>query len=108
MTGFNHTLVELSGITPAQLTDTHGLSSVVVAAAGAIGIASDIPPVVSEGHQGTVVGFMSRDGHIVLHTTTTVGRCLVDIIARAPVPVTKGADVIALRLGAKQRTPIDR
>jgi hypothetical protein len=46
------------------------------------------------------VGLLCRDGHVVLHTMPDAGHCLVDIVARAPLVASKGADVIARRLGA--------
>jgi S-adenosylmethionine/arginine decarboxylase-like enzyme len=97
---FNVLCVELTGLSASRLADAEGLSAVVVAAAGAIGVSTDAPPMVRRGHQGVAVGLLCRDGHVVLHTMPDAGHCLVDIVARAPLVASKGADVIARRLGA--------
>ena len=49
---FNHQLLEFSSVDPARLRDTHALSGLVVAAAGAVGMPSLGPPVVREGAEG--------------------------------------------------------
>ena len=101
---FHQQLVELDGISASRLTDVDALSALVVAAAGAIGISADTPPQVRRGHQGVAVGLLCREGHIVLHTMPEAGICLVDIVGRIEVPVTKGVEVIARRLGGQRRT----
>ena len=96
---FNHHLLELTSVPGARLADAHGLSAVVVAAAGAVGMPTLGPPVVRDGPGGIVIGMLCREGHIVLHTAPAEGLCVVDIVARAPADVRKGVDVIARRLG---------
>ena len=48
---FNHQLLEFTSIDPARLRDTHVLSGLLVAAAGAVGMPSLGPPVVREGQE---------------------------------------------------------
>lgn len=98
MSTFNHHVVELSSLAPSRLNDPASLSAVVVAAAGAIGMSTNGPPLTQRGPLGIAVGLLCRDGHIVLHAAPNDGFCLVDIVARAPADVTKGADVILRRL----------
>jgi S-adenosylmethionine/arginine decarboxylase-like enzyme len=97
---FNHQLLEFTSIDPARLRDTHALSGLVVAAAGAVGMPSLGPPVVREGAGGIAVALLCLEGHIVLHCAPEEGACLVEIIARAPADVSKGIDVISRRLGS--------
>lgn len=96
---FNHALIQLTGIAPDRLDDTESLAAVAVAAAGAIGLAGNAP-VSCGGPRGAALALLGTDGHVVLHTVPTRGLCLVDIVARAPIPVSRGVDVIARRLGA--------
>ncbi len=97
---FNHQLLEFTSIDPERLRDTHVLSGLLVAAAGAVGMPSLGPPVVREGAGGIAVALLCLEGHIVLHCAPSEGACLVEIIARAPADVWKGIDVISRRLGS--------
>ena len=96
---FNHRLLELTSLPGARLADAHGLSAMVVAAAGAVGMPTLGPPVVRDGPGGIVIALLCREGHIVLHTAPSEGLCVVDLVARAPADVGKGVEVIARRLG---------
>ena len=49
---FNHQLLEFTSVDPARLRDTHALSGLVVAAAGAVGMPSLGPPVVARAREG--------------------------------------------------------
>jgi S-adenosylmethionine/arginine decarboxylase-like enzyme len=96
---FNHYLVELTAINSERLRDTDGLSALVVAAAGAVGMPGLGPPVARQGAGEIAVALLCLEGHIVLHCAPGEGVCLVDIVARAPADVGKGIDVISRRLG---------
>ena len=96
---FNHRLLELTSLPGARLADAHGLSAMVVAAAGAVGMPTLWPPAVRDGPGGIVIALLCREGHIVLHTAPSEGLCVVDLVARAPADVGKGVEVIARRLG---------
>ncbi len=102
---FRQLLMELGGIQPGRLTDGDGLSSLVVAAAGAIGMATEGPPAVRSTHRGAAVGLVCREGHIVLHTDATSGSCLVDIVGRGDLPIERGLDVVMRKLEAMSATP---
>jgi S-adenosylmethionine/arginine decarboxylase-like enzyme len=97
---FGHEVVELASITAHRLADADGLSAMVVAAAGAVGMLALGPPLVREGPGGIAIAMLCREGHIVLHAVPSEGICLVDIVARSPATVSRGVDVIARRLGA--------
>jgi S-adenosylmethionine/arginine decarboxylase-like enzyme len=102
---FRQLLMELGGIAPGRLTDGGALSSLVVAAAGAIGIATEGPPAVRTSHRGAAVGLVCREGHIVLHTEATAGTCLVDIVGRGDLPIERGLDVVMRKLEATSASP---
>jgi S-adenosylmethionine/arginine decarboxylase-like enzyme len=95
---FNHYLLEFIELNPERLRDTDGLSALVVAAAGAVGMPGLGPPVAREGAGDIAVALLCLEGHIVLHCAPDEGVCLVDIVARAPADVGKGIDVISRRL----------
>ena len=61
-----------SGVRPAS-RDADGLSAVVVAAAGAVGMPALGPPIVREGPRGVAVALLCREGHIVLHALPREG-----------------------------------
>jgi S-adenosylmethionine/arginine decarboxylase-like enzyme len=96
---FNHDCFEVSALAPERLGDPDGLSAIIVAAAGAVGMLALGPPVVRHAPQGLAIGMLCRDGHIILHTTPGQGTCFIDIAARAPANIDKGVDVILRRLG---------
>ena len=92
---FTYHLDELTGISGARLADPAGLSAVVVAAAGAVGLSPLGPPIVREGPAGAAVALLCRDGHIVLHAAPHEGLCFVAVVARAPAEAGRGVEVIA-------------
>ena len=97
---FNHYLLEFTDLNPERLRDADGLSALVVAAAGAVGMPGLGPPVAREGAGDVAVALLCLEGHIVLHCAPNQGVCLVDIVARAPADVGKGIDVISRRLSS--------
>ena len=94
-TVFNYHVHELTAISGARLADATGLSSVVVAAAGAVGMPTLGPPIVRESPSGVAIALLCRDGHIALHTVPDEGLCFVSVVARAPVDVGRGVEVIS-------------
>ncbi|HEU4523711.1 MAG TPA: S-adenosylmethionine decarboxylase [Gemmatimonadales bacterium] len=97
---FNQALLELTDLVSVRLADVDGLSSVVVAAAGAVGMATLGPPIVREGPRSVSVGLLCQNGHVVVHAIPSEGICLVDVVAREPADASRGAEVIARRFGA--------
>lgn len=104
---FNSHVHELTGISGARLADGGGLSALVVAAAGAVGMPPLGPPLVRESPDGIAMVLLCREGHIVLHTIPDEGLCFVSVVARAPVDVRRGVDVISRGLArdAGRRAP---
>lgn len=98
MQSFMHHLDEVSGLSPGALLDLHQLSVTAVAAAGAMGMSADGPPVTRSSPQHTAVALLCREGHLVLHAVPHDGICLVDILARPGIDVQRGADIIRRRL----------
>jgi len=99
-TTFNHYLVELTDVNPERLREADGLSALVIAAAGAVGMPGLGPPVARQGAGEIAVALLCLEGHIVLHCAPAEGVCLIDIVARAPADVSKGIDVISRRLSS--------
>ena len=66
-----------------------------MAAAGAVGMPPLGPPLVRESPGGVAVVLLCREGHIVLHTVPDEGLCFVAVVARAPVDVRRGVEVIS-------------
>ncbi len=97
MSLFDHAHLELTAL-PAASLEARGLSALVVAAAGAIGMPPHGPPIVQQGIGTLVVGLICREGHIVLHASPPEGLCLVDIVTRPPSQASRGVDVIRRRL----------
>jgi S-adenosylmethionine/arginine decarboxylase-like enzyme len=97
---FNQSILELTDLVSARLSDVDGLSSVVVAAAGAVGLTTLGPPVVRQGPRGISVAMLCQNGHVVLHVIPEEGICLVDVVARDPSDASRGSEVIARRFGA--------
>lgn len=94
-------LTEFSELTPTTLGDPDALAAVLVAAAGAMGLAALGPPVVRRGPRGWAASLIGDDGHIVLHTSPDQGRCLINVVARTSAAAERGGEVIARRLGAR-------
>jgi S-adenosylmethionine/arginine decarboxylase-like enzyme len=97
---FNHHILEIAAADPTRLRDPDGLSSLVIAAAGAVGMPALGLPVVRQGAGDIAVALLCLEGHIVLHSAPSQGTCLVDIVARAPADVGKGFEVINRRLAS--------
>ncbi len=95
---FRAELRTLEGIPRARLADPGAIGGAVVAAAAAIGVGAEGPPLVRSTPGGVVVAIVTAEAHLVVHTAPASGTCLVDVVARAPRDPVRGADVIARRL----------
>ena len=93
-------LTEFQGLAPSGLSDPDALGAVLVAAAGAMGVAALGPPLLRRSPRGFAAMLICGEAHVVLHTIPDDGSCLVDIVARGSDAVDRGLDVIARRLGA--------
>jgi hypothetical protein len=91
---------EVSGIAPQRLLDLSQLAVAAVAAAGAMGMSADGPPVTRGSPQENSVALLCREGHVVLHAVPGESICLIDLAGRPGVQLERGLDVIARRLGA--------
>jgi len=91
--------IELSGIAPQRLLDVGQLAVTAVAAAAAMGMSAEGPPVTRSSPQENSVALLCREGHVVLHGVAGEGVCLVDLASRPGVELDRGLDVIARRLG---------
>lgn len=91
---------ELQDLQPTRLGDADALGALLVAVAGAMGVAPLAPPVVRSGPGGWVAALLCADAHIVLHAVPDERRCLVDLVATSDTATERGLEVIARRLGA--------
>lgn len=95
---FNHQWIELTDLVSERLADANSLASVIVAAAGAIGMLALGPPLVRQAPSGIAICMLCREGHIVLHAWPAEGVCVIDILSRGQSDPGKGIEVIARRL----------
>jgi S-adenosylmethionine/arginine decarboxylase-like enzyme len=102
---FVHRYIEVTGIAAARLADPDQLGVAVVAAAGALGLSAAGPPVTRPVQGGSSVAHLCREGHIVLRAMPDEGRCLIDMIALSHIPLQRGLDVLARRLGVTLPLP---
>ncbi len=97
---YHHRAACLTGVSPARLRDADGLSALLIAAAGSLGLNGYGPPVQREGPREIVVAHLCRQGHIVIHAVPEDGLCLVDLLTPGTAPAARALEVMARRLGA--------
>ena len=102
---FVHRYLEVTGIAAARLADPGHLAVAAVAAAAALGFSAEGAPVTRAVTGGSSIAHLCREGHIVLRALPEEGRCLIDLLALPGVPLQRGLDVIARRLGVALPTP---
>lgn len=97
--GFVQANADLSGVAPVQLRDSALLSGLVIAAAGAAGLAAVGAPVVRQMPDDGVAAWMPLDrGHISVRSFPDRDLILVDVIARSADEARKVVDVFTRRL----------
>ena len=100
---FVHLTADFSGVDPARLRDAALISGLVVAAAGAVGLAPAGAPMVRELPDGVVVSSLMLQGcHVVAHSVPARGLFLLDILATAQHDVRRALDVFTRRLAARE------
>ena len=100
---FTHLTADFAGIDPERLRDAGLITGLVVAAAGAVGLAPTGAPLVRELPDGIVVGSLMLEGsHVVAHSVPAQGLLLLDILATAQHDVRKAVDLFTRRLGAHE------
>lgn len=101
---FTHLLVDFAGVSAARLADQTLVGGLLVAAAGAAGLAAGAP-LVRTWPSGGVTAVLVSDGcHILVHTLPADGLLLLDVFVRGARPAAdRAADVFARRLGSPAR-----
>lgn len=96
---FHHLLADLTGVPAAKLADERLLAGLLVAAAGAAGLAPVGSPVVRTLPSGAVVALLLVDGcHIAAHAFAERELLLLDVLSAAPEESRKALDVFTRRL----------
>jgi S-adenosylmethionine/arginine decarboxylase-like enzyme len=101
---FIHRTADFSGVSAALLRDVPLVSGLLVAAAGAAGLAADGSPTVRMRGEGiTAILLLAADGcHFAAHTFPERGLLLLDLLVPDARDTDKALDVFHRRLKAKE------
>jgi len=100
---FSHLTADFSGVAPAKLRDRSAVGGVMVAAAGAAGLATVAPPAVHSARNDGLAAILMLDRcHLSVHTFPELGVLLLDVLAAAPLDARKVVEVFERRLGSKK------
>jgi len=95
----SHVSADLAGVGSGPLRDERLLSGLLIAAAGAAGLATIGTPMVRVAPAGGISALLLLDPcHVSLHTLPDRGLVLVDVLARDPAGAAKALDVFVRRL----------
>jgi S-adenosylmethionine/arginine decarboxylase-like enzyme len=101
-TSFTHALADLSGVAPGPLRDPALLGGHLIAAAGALGVATVAPPTIRQQPDDSVSGVLLLDGcHIAVHTVPANGTLMLDVLAPDTHDVRRAIDVFTRRLSPR-------
>jgi S-adenosylmethionine decarboxylase len=99
---FTHALADLSGVAPGPLKDPALLGGLLIAAAGALGVATVAPPAIQQQPDESVSGILLLDGcHIAVHTLPARGVLMLDVLAPESRDVRRAVDVFSRRLAPR-------
>jgi S-adenosylmethionine/arginine decarboxylase-like enzyme len=99
---FTHALADLSGVAAAPLRDPALLGGLLIAAAGALGVATVAPPTIRQQPDESVSGVLLLDGcHIALHSVPSQGILMLDVLAPVTRDVRKAIEVFSRRLAPR-------
>jgi S-adenosylmethionine/arginine decarboxylase-like enzyme len=94
-----HVSADLTGVGSGPLRDQRLLSGLLIAAAGAAGLATSGAPIVRVAPAGGISALLLLDPcHVSLHTLPDRGLVLVDILARDATGAAKALEVFVRRL----------
>ena len=101
--GFTHVFADFLGVAPAQLRDPALITGLLIAAAGAAGLAAAGAPLVRSLPDDGIAGVLLVDGcHITVHTFPARELLLLDVLSLATHDARKALDVFARRLTARE------
>jgi S-adenosylmethionine/arginine decarboxylase-like enzyme len=94
-----HLIADLLGVAETQLRDASLVGGLIIAAAGAVGLAPLGMPLVRSLPQGGVSGILLMYGcHLAIHTMPERGLLLLDVLVPRPLDPTHALTVFARRL----------
>jgi S-adenosylmethionine/arginine decarboxylase-like enzyme len=100
---YAHLSADFVGVPSEQLEDADLLGGLLVAAAGAAGLAGANPPSIRERADGVISAALLLDGaHIVIHSFSQRRVLLFDVVAPTSHDFRKALDVFARRLTATE------
>jgi S-adenosylmethionine/arginine decarboxylase-like enzyme len=105
MTQFVHRTADFVGVPASSLRDVPLISGLLVAAAGAAGLAADGSPTVRlrGGDSITAILLLAADGcHVAAHTFPDQRLLLLDLLVPSSRGTDKAVDVFVRRLGAER------
>jgi len=103
MSAYTHLSADFSGVDPSRLRDVSLLTGLLIAAAGAAGLAGSGTPIVRQLPNEAVTGVLLLGGsQTTVMTDPELGLLLLDVIAPATHEPTKALDVFARRLAARE------
>jgi S-adenosylmethionine/arginine decarboxylase-like enzyme len=98
-----HLIADFEGVAEVQLRDLSLLSGLLIAAAGAVGLAALGTPVVRSLPQGGLSGVLLMHGsHVAIHTMPDRGLLLLDVLVPRALDPAKAQAVFARRLSAER------
>jgi S-adenosylmethionine/arginine decarboxylase-like enzyme len=102
-TAHAHLAADFVGVPSEQLENADLLGGLLVAAAGAAGLASANPPTIREWGHGIISGALVLDeAHIIIHAFAQRRLLLFDVVAPTSHDFRKALDVFARRLTASE------
>ena len=100
---FVHHLADYRGVPAGRAGDAALLSGLLIAAAGAAGLAATGTPAVHMLPSGSITAILLLDGcHMALHSFPERGLVLADLLVPAGLDGRKALDVVARRLAATE------
>jgi len=99
---FEHAFADLGGVPASRLTDTQGLTGLLLAAANAAGLNPAAAPVVAVGPRGLAAALVCHGGHVAMHALPEEGLCFADVAGPGAKHPQRGLEIIIKRLGARE------
>lgn len=100
---YTHILSDLAGIPSPQLRDAGLIAGLLIASAGAVGLAMTAPPTVRAMPNDGLAGVLLLDEcHIAVHAIPARELLLLDVLAPATHDVTHVVEVFARRLAPRE------
>jgi len=100
---FTHLTADLVGVARSRLRDADLLHGLLIAAAGAAGLAATGAPLIRQRPSNGIAGVLLLDGcHVTVHSFPERELLLIDVLAPAAHDARKALDVFARRLAPRE------